>query len=295
LLAATAGVGVALLLVYQHVQTGDALLSPRAVYAVPGDATPPPGLALGNPDAVFHPWLTFRLGLLHYTPMWLAELCLWTFPLVVPLVILKVATRPRGWDALMLWVVIATVLGYTLHLGSGTDRYGPRYYFTALPCICLLAARGIDRLRDVLSRRLAWAVPAVPYLFALGAVINFGLLFREHATSAHRVAAARAELFRSAQQRLAEPAIVFVDSGVPEANSYFARNAPDFAGRVLFARYTTDDAARDVIASAFPERKGYVLRFRLDRGVPAAGSMVLTRVEPTDTPIAVSDRRATNQ
>ena len=158
LVGAAAGVvPIALLLLANWMTTGNPL---RFGYEVLWGANHSLGLhddPTGNPHTA---WRAFMLGIKYVMQVnWVATM----WPVPVLLIVaggLVLARRPNRWDVFLFGFFGAQVLLYAFYWHDG-QFIGPRFLFSAIPALLILAARApflaAERLRGV-SRRIAIAI-----------------------------------------------------------------------------------------------------------------------------------------
>ncbi|MHC4944078.1 MAG: glycosyltransferase family 39 protein [Planctomycetota bacterium] len=173
-LAAFAG----LLLLYNHSQTGDALVNPYQKYAdlyAPYDRFSPDNAGQGGLNTAFN----------------LSRLNRWLFgfaPSLLPVALLFLLGAAISWDILFVACLFCLAAGYVFHWFWGTPWYGPLYYYECAAFLVILAARGLCRagawLRDVSP-----ASPGAPFLAGLCILILAApsFLARQSANAESRV------------------------------------------------------------------------------------------------------------
>ncbi|HKW23998.1 MAG TPA: glycosyltransferase family 39 protein, partial [Ktedonobacterales bacterium] len=140
--------GVVVYLLYNRLQTGSAMLSPRTLF-FPGDRY---GFGQG---IGFYGQHTFAAGMVildQLLTILLIDLYGWPFYLTLALLPLTFLRRDVGtrWDifsALMLVLLVGAQAGYFYH----GIYLGPRYLFETLPFLLLLTSRGVTGLAAILA------------------------------------------------------------------------------------------------------------------------------------------------
>ena len=141
--------GVVVYLLYNRLQTGSAMLSPRSLF-FPGDR-------YGFGEGIgFYGQHTFAAGMVildQLLTILLVDLYGWPFYLTLALLPLTFLRRDKStrWDifcALLLALLVGAQAGYFYH----GIYLGPRYLFETLPFLLLLTARGVTGLAAVLAR-----------------------------------------------------------------------------------------------------------------------------------------------
>jgi len=182
---------------------------------------------------------------------------LWTPAAILPLYAIAMADRtgpPR--QRLLGSVFLFVVAGYYFYVDSGGNRYGPRYYFEALPFVALPAAWLAVKeasWRDKTNRG-RWYF----YLFALSVLLAIPAAVWQF-RSAHLHVSERTDLYRVVEEARLKRAIVFVSTPTgtrrPMAPTDHTRNWGRYDGGVLFALDRGGDNAR--LMDAHPDRSAY--------------------------------------
>ncbi|MGH9656159.1 MAG: ArnT family glycosyltransferase, partial [Bryobacteraceae bacterium] len=137
---------IALVLLFNFVYTGSALLSPYALYkgrAVPNEITASPTLILEN---LVHGWRFTAQSVLVFS-----------FPLVFVLAAYGLWSQRRSWQAWLLALLFpALVVAYLADSGGPSSVVGERYWFEGFFGIAILAGQGLLALSSAWrpSRRL---------------------------------------------------------------------------------------------------------------------------------------------
>ena len=290
-MGATVLIFAAALLAYQWAQTGDPLLSPRALYCDPS-LLGAPQVGADNPDIDFDLARVWRDNVLGFTPRWMMELMYWLMPFSALFMLVALLGKKSRWERLLWASTGCVVAGYMFHLGSGGDGYGPRYYYAALGFFCLFTARGAALLWSRWSSgrlQMLWRSVVVALLF-LGVGASLLWTIPGALGQAKLVVEQRSSVFRFVEEASVHNAVVFIDGdlpepyfGRPEQNGWFARNDPDLASDVLYARYLGGDAAARLMRESFPSREAYRCTFKIVAGAPRPETI---RLEPLAGPSA---------
>jgi hypothetical protein len=187
----------------------------------------------------------------------LGDLILWTPAALLPLYAIAMADcggPPR--QRLLGSVFLCLVAGYYFYVDNGGNRYGPRYYFEALPFVVLPAAWLAMKeasWRDK-TNRARWYF----YLFALSLALAIPIGAWQ-TWIAGTITYERRDLYRVVEQGRASQAIVFVAT---RTGTRWGMNAHDhtrnwgrYDGSVLFAIDRGDDNVR--LMDAYPGRACY--------------------------------------
>jgi hypothetical protein len=181
----------------------------------------------------------------------------WTPPAALPLFAIAIARRgspPR--QRLLASAFLCLVAGYYVYVDAGGNRYGPRYYFEALPFVVLPAAWLAVKERGWREKTPAgrWHF----YLFALSLLIAVPAS-AWHAATAHAIVYERTDLYRVIDRRGIGNAIVFVATPTgtrsPMAPTDHTRNWGRNDGGVLFAVDLGGENVR--LMEAYPGRTYY--------------------------------------
>ncbi len=189
------------------------------------------------------------------TFFWFLEGFGYTFFMTPLLLLLARGRAGRREKLLWAWMGVL-VVGYLFYWNPGGNRYGPRFYFEALPAFALLTGVGAV---EAFSRR-----PLRPIL-ALFAIIGLAATARTLAVHHHQVAARR-DVYRQVAALGLDHAVVILLSGAGDMPVYdLTRNPPEFASApVLYARGL--GPADKALLDRFPDRDFYYYRQRNGTG-----------------------------
>ena len=247
-------VGVMLLLGYHTLQNGHPLVS---------------GYQLGY-GATGAPNMQWTLPTWHYIDDYLADLVLWTVP-GVPLVAggyLCCMLRRRHldsqalpWDSLLLFCCVAFIVQYALVAYPSLVGYGPRYYYSLLFAVVLLAARGSIALMAHLATCLSessqrwWDMTVVCFVLVTLGVMGAGHIARETAQMQQRMA-----FQRLVEAQGVHHAVVFIgaSSGDFEPRD-LTRNRLDFQGDIIYALDLGDK--NRTLMEYYPGRRYYLYAY----------------------------------
>ena len=181
----------------------------------------------------------------------------WTPPAVLPLFAIALLRKDGpSRQRLLASAFLCLVAGYYLYVDTGGNRYGPRYYFEALPFVVLPAAW-------LAMKERAWRekTPAARwhfYLFALSLLIAVPAS-AWHAATAHAIVYERTDLYRVVDRSGIGNAIVFVATPTgtrrPMAPTDHTRNWGRNDGSVLYAVDLGGENVR--LMQAYPGRTYY--------------------------------------
>jgi hypothetical protein len=185
------------------------------------------------------------------------EWILWTPPALLALYAIAMADRtgpPR--QRLLGSVFLCVVVGYYFYVDDSGNRYGPRYYFEALPFVMLPAAW--LAMKEASWREKTNRARWYFYLFAVSVIlalpIGAGLTW-----TAGRIAYERSDLYRVVERDRLSRAIVFVATRTgtrwPMNPHDHTRNWGRYDGSVLYAIDRGDQ--NQALMDAYPDRACY--------------------------------------
>lgn len=218
----------------------------------------------------------------------LLDLAVWLPAPTFPLVGLALLRSRGATERLLAGVPAAIALAYFVFISYGGNQYGPRYYYEAVPCLAILAARGWLELRSALDRRALVATGVAAAAIHAGALV---WLLGTHA----RIVRERALPFDLARESGLRNAVVLLDtgSGTMEAMD-LVRNAPCCEEGVVWAPSprivaqeageSTAEAYAEVLRRTYSERDFWIYRY----GDPIARGI---ESECVRWPIEVRDAR----
>ena len=213
----------------------------------------------------FQPNLLTRGTDIALSNLW--DFVVWTPPAVLPLFAIALWRRdgpPR--QRLLASVFLCLVAGYYVYVDTGGNRYGPRYYFEALPFVMLPAAW--LALKEDTWREKTPAARWYFYLFALSLVLAAPASIWQ-AGNARAIVHERTDLYRLVDRSGITNAVVFVATPTgtrsPMSATDHTRNWGRSDGRVLYALDLGGENVR--LMEAYPGRTYY--RYTYD---PAASS-----------------------
>lgn len=223
-------VGVLLLLVYHTLQHGHPLVSGyHMAYGASGAS---------NIQWNFPTW--------HYIDDYGVALLLWTAP-GLPLVAggyglsrlyrRRQSTGQPPWDGLLSLVCLCGIVVYALVAYPSLVGYGPRYYYSLVGVMALLAARGSFHLAKDLTLWLSQrSQQRLAVMLTCLFLVALGVMYTAHLTHETAQLKARMAFQRLVERRDIHHAVVFIrgSSGDFEAND-LTRNRLDFQGDVVFA------------------------------------------------------------
>jgi hypothetical protein len=242
---------VSLLAVYQYIVLGSPF---RSSYAI-----------ISSPDTFLSlDPLLLAVGPL-VTGLRLAELALWTSPLLLIAYVVTFAAKARAGKLDFADLVFpGFVLAYVAFANFGGNRYGPRYYFDAYPLIFVTIVSA--RLSSPLLRALAPAAALTSVLYLLSA-------WPLTVTGFSQQIFARKEPCRLAAEAGLANAVLILDATSPGLIlPDLVRNPPTMDAATLYARAGADSEA---LRKAFPTRSIWTYR----RAAPGAPGEI-ARVAP---------------
>ena len=160
-----------------------------------------------------------------------------------------------SFSQLFRWAFFFIAMAYFFYYSWGGNQWGPRYYYEAIPFLCLAVADHVVRQwrEGSLARRK----------FLLGvlitAAISGGFIFIKQADFVEESSRQRKALYELAERTIKKPAIVFIH-GFLGSRLIFAeedaiRNSPFLDGRILYA-HDLGDRNKELMA-ADPGRQYY--------------------------------------
>jgi hypothetical protein len=247
-------VGVLLLLGYHTLQNGHPLVTG---YQLGYSATGAPNIMLALPT-----W--------HYIDDYLTALVVWTvpgLPLVAGGYIVSMlgrhaqGTRAGEWDCLLLLSCASCIVLYALVAYPSLVGYGPRYYYSLLGALVLLAARGIVTFMAHIAMPLSLRQRQSGSLIGAGALLVALLgMFTWHISRQSAQLHQRMTFHRMIEEKALHHAVVFI--GAPSGDfdpSDLTRNRLDFHGDVI---YVLDRGEKNrVIMDQYPERRYFLYAY----------------------------------
>jgi hypothetical protein len=230
---------VGLTLLYNRLQTGDALLQPFVKYDAADRPLLPTSLLefLGN----FGRFAAARMGEMAWP--WVPACWLLALPAVV---------RPPGPERRKAWLLAGSVFllfaGYAFYPNGSGISYGPRYAYEVLAPLAVLMGAGCARFP-----RLAPNGAAV--VLAVNAVLFLGLT-----PFTHRIILGKTEVYETVRREGITNAVVFLETGSGHAAAGdLTRNGITFDGPVLYLR--DHGVGNRQLVESRPGRKPYVYRY----------------------------------
>ena len=284
-----AALGVAVLLAYQHVATGDCLTSGHEV-GMGRRAR----FGFGTIDwARTH---TVEIGAAHSARRMQAlneDVLGWPLPAYFFALLPFLLARARKEDVWLLLPSLGLLLVFMAYWYY--EQYFPaRYIFAAVPMLLVLAARGCTAAHAALEGRSAWTPAAVPAAIAAGILFNlcvflpertaiYGETYADVETVLPRVLAAHdlsgSVLFMDSVDRLKDHTDPFNDFYA----TGFMLNDLDFAGDIVFARNLKE--RNRALAERFPDRDYYLYRYHRGRDRALLYRVAFDGAEQVVTPL----------
>lgn len=224
-------------LLYNHYQTGSALLSPFALY----NAADKPSLSvLGDlPERL----QSHGLGRIIHLAKWLP-----LSPLFALLYVLIPGTRTRFPGGLLAGFPVCLLAAHFFYRGTGTNQYGPRYLFEGTTALILLTAcvlQSLPRGRIIL-------LGSVLFLNALG-LVHYGRYYADQIRD-------RMTLYDQVERQGLRHAIVFLRTGTGDMEPRdLTRNGIHFDGPVL---YVLDRGPlNEELLKRYPDRQAFYFEY----------------------------------
>ncbi len=251
-----ASAGVVILLLYNYLAVGDALLNPYLVYN--------PDEALGFGWRYMHRnhgygFFTWTIGVKNmWQSLGLLDRWIWgCHGTLVGIAALLIVGWSWPWSLVLASAAGTLWVGYVFFPSDSIDLIGPFYYFESLPCLILVAALGIQR---VLSWWQAW----LPRLWrGLGTVAGIALIGSATVFMWCQGLDIRSKLaydarIRQTLRQAPKGALVFL-SGLQLTFQDYRENLRGLRSQPLVAQDMGDEVNLTV-AKCFPEHSPYVLR-----------------------------------
>lgn len=191
----------------------------------------------------------------------LTRLFVWMPPLVVGLSLLSLFERKRQ-NLFLFFLAVSPAVFYYMYYGIGFHEFGPRYYFSMLAVLPVMAARGMIWLEYALKRKGKWIPAAAVILIITVCFTLFGTL----PGIARQAAIYPWELttfFRMVEERFSrEPGgvVLFLQTTPKQLTAYYTRNDPFLKNPVTFANFLGPDLNRQVVEK-FPGKKPWTVNF----------------------------------
>ncbi|HEX2573507.1 MAG TPA: glycosyltransferase family 39 protein [Polyangia bacterium] len=210
----------------------------------------------------------------------------WTAPTMLPLYLVLCMRRPGRRTPLLYPVpFIAIALGYVFFWSSGSNQYGPRFYYEGYPLVVLFVTSQLVERRPLRGRAVLVSLLLAGQFVGLGTTVYL-------AVRQHRVVEERLDLYRQVEAAHLADAIVFIASGTGVLSEMpigdLTRNGLDFTGSVLYAWDRGPDNRR--LMAQYPTRRfyRYVRAPRAVHGqlLPVTGG-VLPSAQPRDIGLQV--------
>jgi hypothetical protein len=197
----------------------------------------------------------------------------WTPAAVLPLYTIAMRDRTGPHHQRVLGAVfVCLVIGYFFYVDDGGNRYGPRYYFEALPFVLLPASWLVLKEPGwgAKTPRARWLF----YLYAVSVLLSVPVFARQ-AWLARTIVFERTDLYRVVDEARLSNAVVIVSTRTGTRWSMAAtdhtRNWGRYEGPVIYALDLGPENRR--LLDAFPGRSAYVYAYD-----PAVSRGSLTRV-----------------
>ena len=200
--------------------------------------------------------------------------------------------RPTRWDLFLIAFLFAQTSAYAMYWHDGVFR-GPRFLFTALPAIVILAARAPVAMsavtRGAVRRAVLLLVPACVLVAWLAYGLGNSMAAR---VRTYRGASAASRVDADSMVRAAgiHHAVVFINEGVQARNLHYLWALGLSRGYATRMMVSASPCAIRVAIDAEQARRPAIARGRLDRLVK--GALAFDSVQsPTMPPICVDDLR----
>lgn len=203
------------------------------------------------------------------------RLFIWMPPLIVLLSIISLFEK-RKLNAFLMLLAISPVIFYYFYYGLGFHEFGPRYYFTMLAMIPILAARGIIFLEQKINERMQnlthidkKPVKQNAYVPVAAIFLVFTIIFtlagilpgisREAVSYPWRIT----KFFRLIQDKYGgnpDGVVLFLQTTPKQISTYFVRNDPFFENKIITVNFLDPDVNKKV-TQRFPKRTPYLVNY----------------------------------
>jgi len=200
--------------------------------------------------------------------------------------------RPTRWDLFLIAFLFAQTAAYAMYWHDGIFR-GPRFLFTALPAIVILAARAPVAIaavtRGVVRRAVLLLVPTCVLIawLAYGLGNSVGARVRTYRLAS---VASRVDADSMARAAGLQHAVVFINEGVQARNLHYLWALGLSRGYATRMMVSASPCAIRVAIDAEQARRPVSTRGRLDRLVKGALAFDSAQ-SPTMPPVCVEDLR----
>lgn len=247
-----------LLLLYNYELTGNPLLFPFQV------AGPDEKIGFGHKGHTPYKGIRNSLSMLRLLNI---NLLGWPFSYIF-LVFFLLFCKKNRWDILLIASASSLIIGYGFYYWIDFS-IGPRFYFSAVPFLLLLTARGMYGFREYVEKfcRLLknefhrkQALAFLSAFISCSFIFNFAVYFYPLVQKYHNDynGLINTRISSLVEKNQIDNALIFVKKGYQSA---FLANPVDFKGSVLYAKDLGAEKNEAVI-KAYPDRKYF--RFDFD-------------------------------
>ncbi len=191
----------------------------------------------------------------------------WPFLSLLPPLFAFIDGRDRGRWALVAGSIAVFAPFMILHYSASID-YGPRHYYTALPCFALLCAAGLSKAAGRWGCRAVYAAAGLFAFTTLPVYLPDGIALRSGPWQAIDTIPVEA-----AERAAEPPAVIFMEAsehGYPNIVSGLLATDPFLDGNFVFCAHQSPGDDLAAMESVFPGRNAYL--FWMEAGV--------ARIEP---------------
>lgn len=205
----------------------------------------------------------------------LTRLFIWLPPLMILLSIISLFEK-RKLNAFLMLIAISPIIFFYFYYGLGFHEFGPRYYFTMLAVIPILASRGVIFLEQKINERMENLfhidkkhkkqhiyIPVATIFLIFTVVFTLvGILpgiSKEAVSYPWRIT----KFFRLIQDKFGdspEGAVLFLQTTPKQISTYFVRNDPFFENEIITVNFLDPDINKKVI-ERFPQKKPYLVNY----------------------------------
>lgn len=242
------GIFIAIFLLYNHVQTGNAFLMPFQKYS------PKDSISFGLESGKLQTMESITTSLLKKLVVWVPY---------SPLIFIALACtkgRQRNTALLLFSTIIATLAAYSLYWADGLNQYGPRYLYSTASSIFLLTGAAFIKIKEK-SNGAYYAFMAVALVYSIGLLVYTSPLYHEKLVS-------KKAMYDAVNERNISNAIVFHDwnhNFIPMPASDYIKNDLNFNEPVIYVMDLGDK--NRLLMKDYPSRSYYTWKCRLSYGM----------------------------
>lgn len=242
------GVFIAIFLLYNHVQTGNAFLMPFQKY------NPRDSISFGLESEKLQMMKSLTASLLKKLVVWVP------FSLLIFIALACTRGRQKNTAILLFSTIIATLAAYSLYWADGLNQYGPRYLYSAASSIFLLTGAAFIKIKEK-SNGAYYAFMAIALVYSIGLFVYTSPLYHEKIVS-------KKAMYDAVTERNISNAIIFHGwnhNFIPMPAGDYIKNDINFNEPVI---YVMDQGDKDsMLMKDYPSRSYYRWNCTLTYGV----------------------------